>query len=435
MSATKGSRAPWLGVVADDLTGACDLADAVSAEGLATVVRLGVPQEPAAAGDCAVVALKSRTAPAATAVEQSVAAAHALHAAGCRLLYQKYCSTFDSTDRGNIGPVADALCAVVGGDAVSVGTPATPRVGRTVYQGHLFVGRQLLSESPMRDHPLTPMRDSDLVAVLGRQSGAAVSGIALPSLAGGPDTVVAAIDAARRDGARHVLLDALTDTDLDVGAEAVRRLFAAGAAVLTGGAAGFAAALARTGPGTGPGRPARARPATTDRVARRLIVSGSCSARTREQVEHFAGPRLTVSPLELAADPNGTVARLCADLVTAFETSAGPVLVSSSADPSTVARFDAELGSGRASRLLEAASGTIAAHAVARLGVAQLVVAGGETSGAVAHALGVGTLQVGPQVGPGLAWMVPVAAGAPLLLFKSGNFGAPDLFTTAWEVL
>lgn len=434
MSAADGRRTPWLGVVADDLTGACDLADAVCAEGLATVVELGVPREPVAGGDCAVVALKSRTAPVDIAVDQSVAAARALLAAGCRLLYQKYCSTFDSTDLGNIGPIADALCAAVGRDAVSVGTPATPRVGRTVYQGHLFVGRQLLSESPMRDHPLTPMRDADLLAVLGRQSRAPVGGIAWRRIVDGPGAVLAALGVARQEGARHLVLDALEDTHLDTGAEAVHRLVAAGTQVVAGGAAGFAAALARTAPGARPLRAARAVP-SVEPDTRRLIVSGSCSARTREQVALFAGPGLTLSPLELAADPGGAAARLSDDLAAAFDAGAGTVLVSSSAEPAVVARVDAQLGTGRASGLLEAASGEIAAHAVARLGVTQLLVAGGETSGAVARSLGLRALRVGPNVGPGLAWMVPVDTNSPVVLFKSGNFGPADLFTTAWEAL
>ena len=187
---------PTLGVIADDVTGAADLADAVCEEGWSAVVVFGVPETPLPPCDCAVVALKSRTAPVAVAVEESVAAARHLLESGAPLLYQKYCSTFDSTDRGNIGPVADALRDVTGAD-ISVATPATPRSGRTVYQGHLFVGRRLLADSSMRDHPLTPMRDSDLVAVLARQTPGLVALVDHATVANGVPAVEAAIESAR----------------------------------------------------------------------------------------------------------------------------------------------------------------------------------------------------------------------------------------------
>ncbi|HVU91273.1 MAG TPA: four-carbon acid sugar kinase family protein, partial [Jatrophihabitans sp.] len=189
-----------LGVVADDVTGASDLADAVCDEGWSAAVVFGSPEGPLPEADCVVVALKSRTAPVREAVESSVAAGRRLIEAGAPRLYQKYCSTFDSTDRGNIGPVADGLCALLGA-GLSVGTPATPRSGRTVYQGHLFVGRQLLAESPLRDHPLTPMRDSDLVRLLGRQTPAPVSLVDRPAVTRGVEAVLSQLAAAQE----HVL--------------------------------------------------------------------------------------------------------------------------------------------------------------------------------------------------------------------------------------
>ena len=219
-----------LGVVADDVTGACDLAGVVTAAGMPATVLLGPPSPadvPAAGAACVVVALKTRTAPVESAVAESVAAGRWLLQHGARRLYQKYCSTFDSTPAGNIGPVADALAELVGGR--SVGTPATPAVGRTVYQGHLFVDGRLLSESPLRDHPLTPMTDADLVRVLGAQTQRPVGLVPWPSAG-----VTAGVDAV------HVLLDALTDEDLDRHAAAL-----AGGDELLGGASGLAAALAR----------------------------------------------------------------------------------------------------------------------------------------------------------------------------------------------
>ncbi|GAA3773908.1 four-carbon acid sugar kinase family protein [Plantactinospora mayteni] len=435
---------PWLGAVADDLTGACDLADAVSEQGESAIVVVGTPGGPPPACGCAVVALKSRTAPRAEAVGDSLTAARWLVEAGCTTIYQKYCSTFDSTDEGNIGPVADALVQLAtagragpAGGAPSVGTPATPRVGRTLYQGQLFVGRQLLSESPLRDHPLTPMRDSDLVRVLSRQTRATVALVDWNTVAAGPERIHAAIDAARRTGAGHVLVDALTETDLDNLATALLRAPTGDAPLVAGGAAGLAAALARVrGGGTpSPGlnrAAARAVPAVPN--GRRLILSGSCSARTREQVARFTGPLVSLSPVDLDADFGQTVDAVLAAVAEAYRTTDDPVLVSSSADPVLVARYDSQLGPGRSAELLEAAAGEIAARAIATLGVRRLLTAGGETAGAVVRALGLGVLRVGPAVGPGLPWMVPDPDPKLAILFKSGNFGEPDLFHTAWKL-
>jgi uncharacterized protein YgbK (DUF1537 family) len=467
-------------VVADDFTGACDLADAVSDAGASAVVVIGTPDGPPPDCDCVVVALKSRTAARADAVTSSLTAARWLRAAGCTTLYQKYCSTFDSTDDGNIGPVADALAGLVGG--VTAGTPATPRVGRTVYKGHLFVGRRLLSESPLRHHPVTPMRDPDLVRVLARQAEGAVAPIDWQAVAGGPDAVLAAVEAARGEGAGHLILDAVTDADLDTVAAALLRA----ERVVVGGAAGLAAALVRVraaglaaagspGERAAPADP-RAAPADPRAVpavpaGRRLILSGSCSTRTREQVARFAGPLVPLSPIDLDADFAGTVDAVLAAVAAAGTTadpavdpaagttadpaagttagpaadpaagtvpgragaSAGAVLVSSSADPDQVADHEARLGRGRASDLLERATAEIAVRAVDTLGVRRLLVAGGETSGAVVAALGVDALRVGPAAGAGLPWMVPDAGPRLALLLKSGNFGEPDLFDTAWD--
>jgi uncharacterized protein YgbK (DUF1537 family) len=405
-----------LGVIADDVTGASDLADAVCDEGWSAAVVFGVPAAPLPDVDCVVVALKSRTAPVADAVAESVDAARRLLAEGAPRLYQKYCSTFDSTDDGNIGPVADALRDLLGG-AVSVGTPATPRAGRTVYQGHLFVGRQLLAESPMRDHPLTPMRDSDLVRLLAAQTPAPVRPLDRAAVRGGAGAVLSELRAA----GGHVVVDALDDADLDVLAAALARL---DGPVLVGGAAGLAAALARVD-AAGP-RSSYLPPPAGD--AGRLVVSGSCSLRTREQVADFAGPLVPLRAAELAADFAGTVQAVVDAVGREFAAGASPVLVSSTAGPEDRASAPAE-----AADLLERAAGAVAAATVRDLGVRRLLVAGGETSGAVVRALGLAALRVGPPAGPGLPWMVPTDDDRLALLLKSGNFGAVDLFTTAWE--
>lgn len=440
---------PRLGVVADDATGACDLADAVRDAGGSAVVVLGVPADGLALPPCdaAVVALRTRTAPVEQAVADSVAAASWLLAGGAAAIYQKYCSTFDSTDEGTIGPVADALLGLLGPGAVSVGTPATPRAGRTQYQGHLFVGDRLLSESSLRHHPLTPMTDPDLVRVLGRQTTRRVGLLPWDGLRG-PDPA-GALARVLDGGATHVLADALTDDDLDALARVAGCAGAGGGdvreggsgsggsegggrPVLLGGAAGFAAALARTWPRRPAGPDASSPPRSTG--GRALIVSGSCSARTLEQIARFPGRRVDLDADALAADPDGALGAALVELAAAYAEGDGPVLVSSSAGPDAVRGTQERLGVGRAAATLERAAGEVAARAVRDLGVGRVLVAGGETSGAVAAALGLGVLRVGPAAAPGVPWMVPVDGPAVAVLLKSGNFGGPDLFTTAWEV-
>lgn len=378
---------PELGVVADDFTGACDLAAAVSRAGLPAAVLLDLTA-PVPDTGCAVIALKSRTAPVAEAVAESTAAARALLGAGARRIYQKYCSTFDSTDAGNIGPVADALMAELGADT-DLTTPATPEVGRTVYRGHLFVGDRLLSESPLRDHPLTPMTDPDLVRVLGRQTPRPVSrGVVGPG---------------------HIVLDATSDTDLDELARVLLERAATGQVDLWGGAAGLAAALARA---LAPAAPAPALAAAPVPAGRRLVVAGSCSEQTRAQVARFGGPSYRVHP----GDAAGALAFL--------DSVEGTALVYTSAAPDQV---DPD-----AAALVEATLADVARASVERRGVGQLLVAGGETSGAVCRALGLRVLDIREHVAPGLAWCSPRPDPGLRVLLKSGNFGADDLFEEAW---
>lgn len=417
---------PWLGVVADDVTGACDLAGGVAASGVSASVYLGVPADDERADDhCLVVALKTRTVPADDAVRQSVAAADWLRSRGARQLYQKYCSTFDSTDRGNIGPVADALA----GGAATVGTPATPQAGRTQYLGHLFVGDRLLSESSMRDHPLTPMRDSDLVAVLGRQTPHTVGLIPLRTVRAGAAAVAAEIESRTAAGARHLLVDAIDDADLDLLAEALDALRVP---VVLGGGAGVALALARQR-STGAAPPDRRIPGGGGR----LILSGSASERTREQVAAFDGPVVHLDPIDLS---RGGADRVRDLMRTALEEAAeAPVLVSATAEPERVRAAQDALGVSEAATLLESTLAELAVLAVRDLGVRRVLVAGGETSGAVTAALGLRRLAVGTLAAPGVPWTTGRASALPgspeiALLLKSGNFGAPDLFRTAWEV-
>lgn len=450
---------PLLGVIADDLTGACDVAEAITRAGLSTIVLLGVPTaNETADADCVVVALKSRTTPPLDAVAESTASAAWLLQRGAGIIYQKYCSTFDSTDEGNIGPVSDALSGVVreagrfvdGDSLLTVGTPATPAVGRTQYLGHLFVGRQLLHESPLRDHPLTPMRDSNLVRVLGRQTEKRVGLVDLVAVRDGSAAVRAELAAHRTAGTCHVLVDSVTDADLDVLADAVMPTGGGSDGVrVFAGAAGFVGALARKLAANRDRGGAVAPADHADKVeglppvpsGRRLIVSGSASARSREQAAAFAGPVVTFDPLLVAM---GDTRRedLFARLEQTFaEAGTGAVLVapegaSDAHGADRVRAVQSALGTEASANVVESTLAAAACHAVTGLGVSHLIVAGGETSGAVAGALGIRSLRIGASAARGVPWMVARTSDDKqvALLLKSGNFGDADLFATAWEV-
>ena len=417
-----------LGCIADDFTGATDLANNLVRTGMRAVQTIGVP-DPAAPidADAIVIALKSRTIPAALAVEQSLLALHWLRGRGAAQIYFKVCSTFDSTDRGNIGPVAEALMDALGCDFAPV-CPAFPQAGRTVYKSHLFVGDVLLSDSGMRHHPLTPMTDANLVRVLQRQCRGAVGAIEHSVLAQGPAAVEARIADLRAQGVRLGIVDAITDADLMT----MGRAFATLPLLVAG--SGVAIGLAQNH-GIAPAAAAARLPVKS---GARAIVCGSCSSASNAQVERFigaGGAAFAVDPLRLAAGD---------DVVGAALAFAGtrldhePVLVYASAAPDRVAAVQRELGVERSGALVEAALAAIAVGLV-RAGVRQLVVAGGETSGACVQALAITQLRIGAQIDPGVPWChaaCDIAGPAGLhLALKSGNFGAPDFFHKAFEVL
>jgi uncharacterized protein YgbK (DUF1537 family) len=421
-----------LGCIADDLTGATDLAIMLTRAGMRTLQVMEVPDAggPRAAElagyDAIVVALKTRTCPVAEAVSLSLASAQALQALGARQLFFKYCSTFDSTDQGNIGPVAEALMAHLGAD-LALACPAFPTNKRTVYMGNLFVGEVPLAESPMKDHPLTPMRDSNLVRVLQRQTKATVGLVPYPVVAQGRGAIAQAFAAARGRGERLVVVDAITDRDLvEMGAAAASMpLITGGSGVALGLPANFIAQGLMQ---------AAAAPATMAAPkGRAAILAGSCSEATRGQVRaaKAAGlPALEVDPLALA-DGRQTPETIVA--WAAAQPGERPFLVYSSAEPAAVKAVQERLGREHAGGLVERALAEAARRLVAG-GVTRLVVAGGETSGAVVNGLGVAALEIGPEIDPGVPWTRAVGHDLVLAL-KSGNFGAPDFFVKAWEKL
>ncbi|WP_181772384.1 3-oxo-tetronate kinase [Amycolatopsis pittospori] len=404
-----------LGAIADDFTGATDVAVAFRRGGLRTLLFFGVPPETEdlPEHDAVVLALKSRSIPVDEAVSVSLEALRWLRNREAEQIYFKYCSTFDSTPRGNIGPVLDALSRALPPGTV-VTTPSSPEHGRTQYQGYLFVGDTLLAESPMRDHPATPMTDSYLPRLLRAQTHTPVALITHDVVRRGEAAVRETLAS---DG--YVLVDAVTEDDLRLlGRIAVDAPLVAGAAGL---AAGLAVARASAAP-----PPVAAR--TPEGPA--AVLSGSCSARTLEQVAvmlRLGRPAHRLDPVE-TPDPDD----LAASALTWYDSLTGGVapLIYSSLNPADLKRTQDKLGVARSAEVLEKATGLIAAGLAAR-GVRRLVAAGGETSGAIVTALGVRGSVIGAEAAPGVPWIQPVDERHPALLLKSGNFGDEDLLATA----
>ena len=410
----------FLGAIADDLTGATDLALMLSRGGLRTIQTIGVPKPEANFDgiEAVVVALKSRTIPAPDAVAQSLAAARVLLDCGVAQLFFKYCSTFDSTDAGNIGPVIDALLELLG-ETTTIACPAFPANKRTVYNGHLFVGDKLLSESSMRDHPLTPMRDANLVRVLQRQSRNSVFLISRETVSRGPEAIADRL----AQNAGIAIVDAIDEADLRAISRAASSL-----RLITGGS-GIGLSLGnnfQVRGGNGP-TPIVAAP------GRSVVLAGSCSAATRRQVEVAiaAGmPAKQIDPLAIA-DGSTTVTD-AVNFVLAAQNQT-PLLFSS-ADPDAVSAVQNRLGRTTAGELVENFLAETAAQLLER-GVTRFLVAGGETSGAVVSALRVTALDIGPEIDPGVPWTVARDGKAIALALKSGNFGTDDFFLKAWKLL
>ena len=416
-----------IGAVADDITGASDLCLMLSNAGLHTVQIMGVPGAGVTLprADAVVIALKSRTIPAAKAVALSVNAATCLMDAGAGQILFKYCSTFDSTDAGNIGPVTDALLALTGTD-ITIACPAFPANGRTVYKGHLFVGDHLLSDSPMKNHPLTPMTDANLVRVLARQTKLPVGLISAQAIAQGIEAVRLAISTERTKGTRILVADTLTDADLMTLGAACKdlRLVTGGSGIALGLAANFTQSTPRAG--------AQARmPAPAGRA---VVLAGSCSSATLGQIATAKAAGLPMLAVEVAALANGSqTAAMIADWIIAQPGPLPPV-VYSSASPDGLSATQTKFGRDASGALIEQTLAQVA-QLVAKAGFARFIIAGGETSGAVIAALGVTMLEIGPQIAPGVPWTRSIAGPDLVLALKSGNFGGPDFFIKAWDYL
>jgi uncharacterized protein YgbK (DUF1537 family) len=421
-----------LGCIADDFTGATDLANNLVRAGMRVVQTIGVPEAPLdCVVDAVVVALKSRTVAPAEAVRQSLQALAWLQSQGSRQIYFKYCSTFDSTPQGNIGPVTEALMDALGAD-FTIATPAFPDNQRTVFKGHLFVGDLLLNESGMQNHPLTPMKDANLVRVLQAQCQRAVGLVDYAVVAQGEAAIRARMAQWRAQGVGVAIVDAVSNDDLLRLGPALK-----GMPLVTGGS-GVAIGL----PANFGLAPSLVASALTAAKGLQAVVSGSCSLATQRQVQAFVAsgrPALPLAPLQIAKQVAAGVDVAAEVLAWAAPFIAqGPVLVYSTADPAAVKAVQSRLGVQEAGDLVERTLASIA-RALVQHGVRQLVVAGGETSGACVQALNIRQMRIGPQIDPGVPWCHAPSDAAGHeglhLTLKSGNFGADDFFTRAFGVL
>jgi 3-dehydrotetronate 4-kinase len=417
---------PLLGCIADDFTGGTDLANNLVKSGFRTVQTLGIPRGPKAAvgSDAVVVALKTRTCPPKQAVRESLRALEWLQTLGCKQFYFKYCSTFDSTPRGNIGPVIDALLAALSSN-FTIACPAFPDNGRTVYRGHLFVHDVLLSESGMQNHPLTPMTDPNLVRFLSAQTSSQVGLIRFDRISQGPKAVVQEIQNSRQDKVRIAVTDCLSNADLVVVGDAVKELtlVTGGSGLALGLAANFGLSVAA--PASVPAFPGN-----------RAILAGSCSKMTLRQIEH-AKPTCShrqISVKSLAEDSEAVIGEVVS-WAREMLSKPKPLLIYTSETVEALTKNQNELGIETSGSLCEDALAQIASSLVNN-GVTQLIVAGGETSGAVVKKLAIDLLKIGPEIDPGVPWTLAIGPGKQLALaLKSGNFGSEDFFTKAWEQL
>ena len=420
------SKPLLLGCIADDFTGATDLANNLVRAGMRVVQTIGVPNAPLSAEvDAVVVALKSRTIAPQDAIDQSLQALQWLQGQGAQQIYFKYCSTFDSTAQGNIGPVTEALMQALQTD-FTIATPAFPDNGRTVFKGYLFVGDVLLNESGMQHHPLTPMTDANLVRVMQAQCTSKVGLLNHKTIAQGTASIGQEITNLKQQGVRIAIVDAVSNDDLMRLGPALKGmpLVTAGSGVAIGLPQNF---------GLLPTPQASVLPKASGLQA---VVSGSCSQATNRQVAHFKAtgrPAFLIDPLHLKGSWEDLVQEALA--WAEGHLASGPVLVYSTATPESVQAVQSQLGVEVAGLQVEQALAAIA-RGLVQQGVHQLVIAGGETSGACVQALSIEQLQIGPQIDPGVPWChAHTPMGGVHITLKSGNFGTDDFFTKAFSFL
>ncbi|SBW10400.1 conserved hypothetical protein [uncultured delta proteobacterium] len=419
----------FLGVIADDFTGATDIAGFLVNNGLPTVQLNGVADVPLPESvQAVVISLKSRSCPAAEAVALSLDALRHCKRLGCSRFFFKYCSTFDSTEKGNIGPVTDAFLKELGQDCTVV-CPALPVNGRTVYNGYLFVNGVPLDESGMRNHPLNPMRDANLMRLMDAQSAGKSGNVPVSVIAKGAGAVTECLASLKQQGVSYAVLDALADGDLDTLAEALADM-----PLVTGGS-GLGGALARryARSARSVGRAECATDLGLPTGGKTVLLSGSCSEMTNRQVAAYKekGPFYPVAVERCMRDAEG-YAREMADAIIAAPAANLPPLVSATVPPAELSAIQSRFGLA-SSHALETFFARLAVF-LREAGYDHFIAAGGETSSVISQALMVKGFYIGPQIAPGVPWVR--AIGEPLsLALKSGNFGDERFFFAALDLV
>lgn len=417
----------FLGCIADDFTGATDLASMLARSGVNVSLRIGVPlSTPENTAEIEVIALKTRSISASKAIEESLSALKWLKEAGAKKYFFKYCSTFDSTREGNIGPVSEALMNELKVDQ-TIYCPAFPENGRSIYMGNLFVGQKLLSESSMKDHPLTPMNDSNLMRLLSAQVSRRVGLADRIVVNSGVNSLKEKLISLKENDVPHVIVDAVADTDLDTIASACQDMdFITGGSALAMPLAEFYKASGKISANDNSFMNKKLNTGS-------IILSGSCSEMTIIQVKNFiqrGAAAFQLDPIDLAE--NGVKKVL--DWLSSQDFTKN-IIIYATSDPDTVKKVQAELGVDMAGKIVEQGLSECAI-AARELGIKNFIIAGGETSGAITKALNVRQLDIGIEIAPGVPWTFSGKRNNQIALsLKSGNFGSEEFFTEALSKL
>ena len=417
----------FLGCIADDFTGATDLASMLARSGVNVSLRIGVPlSTPENTAEIEVIALKTRSISASKAIEESLSALKWLKEAGAKKYFFKYCSTFDSTAEGNIGPVSEALMNELKVDQ-TIYCPAFPENGRSIYMGNLFVGQKLLSESSMKDHPLTPMNDSNLMRLLSAQVSRRVGLADRIVVNSGVNSLKEKLISLKENDVPHVIVDAVADTDLDTIASACQDMdFITGGSALAMPLAEFYKASGKISANDNSFMNKKLNTGS-------IILSGSCSEMTIIQVKNFiqrGAAAFQLDPIDLAE--NGVKKVL--DWLSSQDFTKN-IIIYATSNPDTVKKVQAELGVDMAGKIVEQGLSECAI-AARELGIKNFIIAGGETSGAITKALNVRQLDIGIEIAPGVPWTFSGKRNNQIALsLKSGNFGSEEFFTEALNKL
>ncbi|NBI42431.1 hypothetical protein GVX76_02820 [[Haemophilus] felis] len=407
-----------LGIIADDFTGASDIASFLVENGLNTIQMNGVPSSPLTTKvDAIVISLKSRSNPGGDAIAQSLNALDWLKTNGCDQFYFKYCSTFDSTEKGNIGPVTDALLDQLE-ENFTIICPALPINGRTIFNGYLFVGQALLNESGMQNHPTTPMKDANLVRLMDKQAKGKTGLVSYVDLMKGADFVKERFATLRQQGYRYAVIDSVDNSQLAVLAEAI-----ADFKLVTGGSGLAAYMAARLSKGQ------KSTNALVPNKASSVVLSGSCSVMTNKQVAQYAkkAPHIYLDVEQSLSNPQ-YAEELTQWVLNHIDHEFAPMVYATVA-ADKLKEIQQTFGAEKASQAIEHTFAKLAQN-LYQAGVKNFITAGGETSSIVVQQLGFSGFHIGKQIAPGVPWLKALESDVYLAL-KSGNFGDEEFFTVA----